>query len=429
MRKQAKGRDETWKQQAESWAKDMKEAEQQEWEEYVQRRRKYGKPRLKGPRRLVIDALANRPADDKVVDKWKIMKIEVTTRYTLADVYYKVRMRWCGRWKFEWQEEDMESRRAWGAEEEADWSEIKSWIEGTSYVIYAKMKEDEDISGTLEQSKHWESVFQRAEWRKRLSRRKWQKRNPGWEDSWEEPEGWNPGEREWIEGQDSYRERIRRAQKIGRQEWQNMLESKSEEERQQHKEMRARLQKAISEEEAEERESIAIRRESEERWKIYQEERTREEVKRLKGLVHEEEQENQGGSQGHSLLHPNEVAVAGIGCQGTYVHTSKEGKGEDDPSTKEREIGSEGHTLTHPNKVAVTVAGRQRTYVHTLEEGVREDHPSVSESASTSSSTESSASSSSSSSMSSEESEENILGPEEEDVPPPIRIKDEQGEP
>jgi hypothetical protein len=139
-------------------------------------------------------------------------------------------------------------KRVWDSEGQADWIEVKSWIERTSYVMYAKMKGEEDIPEAIEQSKDWDEFFRKMEWRKRLSK-KWQQKNPDWEDSWQEPDNWLGGEKEWIEGQDSFWEKIRRKQKEERLKRQKSLESRSEEDRRKNKEMWARLNKEIEEEE------------------------------------------------------------------------------------------------------------------------------------------------------------------------------------
>jgi hypothetical protein len=65
----------------------------------------------------------------------------------------------------------VEFRRIWDSEGHADWSEVKSWIERASCVIYAKMKNDEDYSEYIGQSKHWNQSFRKTEWRKNRSRK------------------------------------------------------------------------------------------------------------------------------------------------------------------------------------------------------------------------------------------------------------------
>jgi hypothetical protein len=95
--------------------------------------------------------------------------------------------------------------------------------------------------------------------------------------------------------------------------------------------------------------------------------------------------------------------------------------------------GSEGHLLAHPDEVAATLTDGIRSPMgdHTLPERVGEDGPSVESSSSSRSETssESSSESSSSSSMSSGSGDQETSGKEEEeDLPPLIRIKDEEGE-
>jgi hypothetical protein len=55
----------------------------------------------------------------------------------------------------------------------------------------------------------WKPFFDRRKWRKEISRQ-WQEDNPSWEQDWQEPDEWEPGEREWIEGEDSIDEKMRR---------------------------------------------------------------------------------------------------------------------------------------------------------------------------------------------------------------------------
>jgi hypothetical protein len=47
----------------------MRETMQQAWKEYYRKRQTYWKPRLKTPRRLLIDVLTNRQAEDSIVDE------------------------------------------------------------------------------------------------------------------------------------------------------------------------------------------------------------------------------------------------------------------------------------------------------------------------------------------------------------------------
>jgi hypothetical protein len=129
----------------------------------------------------------------------------------------------------------MELKKVWDSEGQADWSEVKSQIEGTSHVMYAKMKGEEDVSEQIDLSNHWAEFFKKTEWRKKLSK-KWQKKNPGWEERWQEPKEWLPGEREWIEWQDSFWEKIRRYRKKKEREQQEAWEKLPEEYRRKSKE-------------------------------------------------------------------------------------------------------------------------------------------------------------------------------------------------
>jgi hypothetical protein len=56
-------------------------------------RLRHSKPRLKAPRRLWIELFTNRPVDDPVVNMWKLMKIEAGPKYTMNEIYHKVRSR------------------------------------------------------------------------------------------------------------------------------------------------------------------------------------------------------------------------------------------------------------------------------------------------------------------------------------------------
>jgi hypothetical protein len=122
-----------------------------------------------------------------------------------------------------------------------------------------------------------------------------------------------------------------------------------------------------------------------------------------------------------------------------------EGACGDDPSTDEeiKENGSEGHFPIHPDEVGPILAGGHQTSheVFTLSERVGEDDPSVSRKPSSESSTDSSSSESSNSESSSSElcssessnssdyeSEEESGLNEEDELPPLIRLKDEEGE-
>jgi hypothetical protein len=103
---------------------------------------------------------------------------------------------------------------------------------------------------------------------------------------------------------------------------------------------------------------------------------------------------------------------------------------------KVKEYGSERHFPIHPDEVATSLSGGHQTIkAFTLSERVGEDDPSVSGTSSSSSESSSEASTessseSSSSSMSSECEEEDPEETEEEDeLPPLIRIKDDEGEP
>jgi hypothetical protein len=111
------------------------------------------------------------------------------------------------------------------------------------------MREEEDISERIGQSKHWEEFFRKTEWKRKVSR-KWQKRNPGWEEMWQEPEGLLPGEREWIEGQDSLWEKIRRSRKKEEQNQREMWEKLPEEYRRKSKEFWLSIQETEEEKEA-----------------------------------------------------------------------------------------------------------------------------------------------------------------------------------
>jgi hypothetical protein len=93
-----------------------------------------------------------------------------------------------------------------------------------------------------------------------------------------------------------------------------------------------------------------------------------------------------------------------------------------------KEHGSDGHLPIHPDEVSATLAGGQQTVkVFTLSERVGEDDPSVSKE----SSSESESSSKSSNSSTSSESAEGDQSEEEEgeELPPLVRIADEEGDP
>jgi hypothetical protein len=172
-----------------------------------------------------------------------------------------------------------------------------------------------------------------------------------------------------------------------------------------------------------------------------QEESKKEKDLNWKQLCEEQLEENRQkelmtGSEGQLLTHPDEAPAALAGDLQTLleVSTLSEGVCGDDPSTLEeimeeiKEHGSEGHFPLHPDEVPITLACDLKTVEVSLSERVGEDDPSVSRewSSESESSSESSSESTASSSSEVEECEEEKV---EEELPPLIRIEDNEGKP
>jgi hypothetical protein len=78
--------------------------------------------------------------DDQIANEWKLMKIEVGPRYTMNEIYHKVRSRWKDRWKIDWDEEMMDPWKAWGQEGHLERDQIKEWVEGERIMLLVQQK-------------------------------------------------------------------------------------------------------------------------------------------------------------------------------------------------------------------------------------------------------------------------------------------------
>jgi hypothetical protein len=96
--------DGSWRQKAENWVQVMEEATKAAAHANFDMIMQHARPRLKAPRKLLIEVFTNKPARDRITDEWKLMRIEVSPRYTMQDIYHKARSRWKERWKIEWAE-------------------------------------------------------------------------------------------------------------------------------------------------------------------------------------------------------------------------------------------------------------------------------------------------------------------------------------
>jgi hypothetical protein len=143
LMKEAKRKNTAWRAKLEGWKQEMQEAMRKTTRDDLDRKEQYARQRSKAPRRLKIEVLTNNPVQDPVLDDWKIMKILASPRYTLEDVCHKVRSRLKDRWKIEWKEEETEQRSIWSEEGRRNWSEMKSWIDGTRYIMVIQMKDEE----------------------------------------------------------------------------------------------------------------------------------------------------------------------------------------------------------------------------------------------------------------------------------------------
>jgi hypothetical protein len=99
---------ESWRQTAESWHQRLMWGYREADRAGQKFRLQHARPRLKAPRRLWIQVFTNRPIEDTMANEWKLMKIEVGPKYTLQEIYHKVRSRWKDRWKVDWDEEEMD---------------------------------------------------------------------------------------------------------------------------------------------------------------------------------------------------------------------------------------------------------------------------------------------------------------------------------
>jgi hypothetical protein len=104
---------EPWKEEMENWTGKMKQAKLAACKASFDLRLEHAKPRLKAARRLTIEVFTNRPGEDQIADRWKMM-IKVKPSYTIKEVYQKVKTRWKDRWKIEWSEELVDNMKTRG---------------------------------------------------------------------------------------------------------------------------------------------------------------------------------------------------------------------------------------------------------------------------------------------------------------------------
>jgi hypothetical protein len=176
-------------------------------------RLQHAKPRLKVPRRLWIEVLTNRPADDPIVNEWKPMKIEMGPKYTMNEVYHKVRSRWKDRWKIDWDEELMDPWKAWGQERLLDQDQSREWIDRERIMLLVQPRGGCLIEDMMNEEGFWDKFLNWRKWKKK-EWLEWVNNDPDWERSRKEPEGWLPGEKQWFEEEDSWQEKIRRQESL-----------------------------------------------------------------------------------------------------------------------------------------------------------------------------------------------------------------------
>lgn len=134
-----------WRQEVESWGPRLKQEQIEAARKGLDLRLQHAKPRLKAPRRLRIEVFTNRPINDPVANEWKMMKIEAGPRYTMNEIYHKVRSRWKDKWKVDWKEERMDPWMVWGQEGRLDPDQVKDWIEGERFMLLVQQKGDHVI--------------------------------------------------------------------------------------------------------------------------------------------------------------------------------------------------------------------------------------------------------------------------------------------
>jgi hypothetical protein len=199
--------------------------------------------------------------DDPIANEWKLKKIEVGPRYTVNEIYHKVRSRWKDRWKIDWDEELMYPWESWGQEGRLDRNQIREWIDGERIMLLVQQKGGSLIEEMMNEEEFWDKFLCGRKWKKKVWL-EWIKNNPEWEQSWKEPESWLPGEKQWSEELDSWEEKIRRHN----EEWREFNRALWEK----NKDFWARVNEEMkAEEEAKRLRRIRRKREEEERWAAY----------------------------------------------------------------------------------------------------------------------------------------------------------------
>jgi hypothetical protein len=277
--------------------------------------------------------------EDQIVNEWKLMKIEVGPKYTMNEIYHKVRTRWKERWKVDWEEEWMDPWQSWGQEGQLDQNQIRDYIDGERVMLLIQQKGGSLVEEMMNEEGFWDKFLCGPKWKKR-EWLEWIKDNPDWDQEWEKPEGWFPGEKEWFEEEDSWIEKIRRhdvanmkrLKEKGEDYWRKFEEEQKRDRQEKETKHQAKLKRK---QEAEERwrdycanqlkklkEINHTQSEKEARWKEYCENQLREHWQK----------ESTSGSEGHLLAHPDEVSAILTGGQLTSqeVFTLSERVGDDD---------------------------------------------------------------------------------------------------
>jgi hypothetical protein len=143
-------------------------------------RSQHARPRLKAPRRLLIEVFTNRPVQDRISDEWKLMKIEVRPQYTMKEVYHKVRSRWKDRWKIEWPKEDMEAWKSWGQEGLVDEDQIRSWADGERIIMMVQKRGEQVMEEMMQKKAIGINTWNEEGGRKRCGTNGSKAVQPGW---------------------------------------------------------------------------------------------------------------------------------------------------------------------------------------------------------------------------------------------------------
>jgi hypothetical protein len=176
-----------WRKEVESWEPRLKQGTIEATRKDLDLRLQHAKPILKAPRRLWMEGFTNRPVDDQIVNEWKLMKIEVGPKYTMDEIYHKVRSRWKDRWEIIWDEDLMDPWQSWGQEGHLGREEAREWIDGKRLLLIVQGKGSSLIEELMEKSELWRKLLAGRKWKKK-EWLDWTEDNPGWDQEWEAPE-------------------------------------------------------------------------------------------------------------------------------------------------------------------------------------------------------------------------------------------------